>query len=366
MELLQLKKKLKEYMAIPRVSGYEKEMAYALKKDFESYCDDVKIDKFGNCLALFKGSQKDAPTLMVFAHMDTIGFVIKRIDEDGFIYVDRVGGVPEKILTGTPVRVGSEDGKYHPGIFGTRAYHIMSNEEKAKADTLNDLFIDVGAKSSKQLHDLRIEVGCPVAYGEAYYELLNDRVSGSYIDAAAGLCNLLQIGEHLKAHQPKVNVVLVGTVMEEFSARGAMMANRSVKCDMAISILGPGAADTPDQRGKVSNVKMNNGVGITMFNFHGKGTLNGNIIHKGMFELLKKCADENGIKIQRQAARGALSDTAYLALENDGVPCVDMGTPDRYSHSTLEMIDTKDLLETGDLLCHFIDELDSDFDLKRY
>ncbi|MCR4855324.1 MAG: M20/M25/M40 family metallo-hydrolase [Erysipelotrichaceae bacterium] len=366
MELLELKKKLKEYMAIPRVSGYESQMAYALKRDLLRYTDDVRIDKVGNCIAVFEGSKKDAPVLMVFAHMDTIGFVIRRIDADGFIYVDRVGGVPEKVVAGTAVRVGSEDGNWYPGIFGTRAYHIMSNEEKAKADTLNDLFIDVGARSDQDLFDLGIQVGCPVAYGEAYHELLNDRISGSYIDAAAGLCNLIQIAGYLKDHRPKVTVCLVGTVWEEFSARGAMLANRSVKCDMAISILGPGAADTPDQRGKVSNVKMNHGVGITMFNFHGKGTLNGNIIHKGMFELLKKSAEESGIQIQRQAARGALSDTAYLALENDGVPCVDMGTPDRYSHSTLELIDVKDLKETGELLCHFIDRLDDDIKLDRY
>ena len=366
MELKTLKNNLKEYMAIPRVSGYEKEMAYRLKGDLEKYTDDVKIDRIGNVIATFEGTDKNTPTLMVFAHMDTIGFVIKRIDADGFIYVDRVGGVPEKILTGTPVRVGSEDGKYYPGIFGTRAYHIMSPEEKAKADDLNSLFIDVGAKSDQELFKKNIQVGCPVAYGEAYYELFNDRVSGSYIDAAAGLCNLLQIAEFLKKNPQKATVRLVGTVWEEFSARGAMIANRSAKCDMAISILGPGAADTPDQKGKVSNVSMNNGVGVTMFNFHGKGTLNGNIIHKGMFELLKKAADKNDINIQRHAARGALSDTAYLALEDEGIPCMDLGTPDRYSHSTLEEIDTKDLLQTGELICHFIEELDDSFDLNRY
>ena len=366
MEVRELKNKLKEYMSVVRFSGYEKEMAYRLKEDMAKYTDDVFIDKVGNCITTFKGSQEDAPVLMVFAHMDTIGFVIKRIDPDGFIFVDRVGGVPEKVMTGTPVRVGSEDGKYYNGIFGTRAYHIMSNEEKAKADSLNDLFIDIGARSAQELYDLGIQVGCPVAYGEAYYDLLNDRVSGSYIDAAAGMTNLIQIAQYLKENQPKATIRLVGTVWEEYSARGAMMANRSAKCDMVISILGPGAADTPDQRGKVSNVKMNNGVGVTMFNFHGKGTLNGNIVHKGMFELLKKAAEEKDIKIQRQAARGALSDTAYLALENDGIPCMDLGTPDRYSHSPLELIDVKDLKQTGELLCHFIDLLDKYFDLNRY
>ncbi len=366
MEVMDLKKKLKEYMAIPRVSGYEKEMAYAFKKDLSEYADDVCLDKFGNCIATFEGSDEKAPVLMIFAHMDTIGFVIKRIDPDGFIFVDRVGGVPEKVMTGTPVRVASEDGTYHEGIFGTRAYHIMSNEEKAKADTLNDLFIDIGARSDQEVFDLGIRVGCPVAYGEAYHELLNDRISGSYIDAAAGMTNLIQVAEYLKEHKPKATVRLVGTVMEEYSARGAMMANRSKKCDMAISILGPGAADTPDQKGKVSNVAMNGGVGVTLFNFHGKGTLNGNIAHHGMFELLKKASEESGIPIQRHAARGALSDTAYLALEGDGVPCMDLGTPDRYSHSPLELIDVKDLKQTGELLCRFVDLLDRDFDLNRY
>ena len=366
MDLKDVKKKLQEYMAIPRVSGYEKEMAYVLKKDFLKYTDQVKIDKFGNCIASFAGTNENAPSLMVFAHMDTIGFVITRIDPDGFLHADRVGGVPEKVLTGTAVRVGSEDGKYHDGIFGTRAYHIMSNEEKAKADALKDLFIDIGATSDKEVRDLGIEVGCPVAYAQNCYELLNDRIAGSYIDAAAGMTNLIQIAEHLKKNPPKATVHLVGTVMEEYSARGAMLASRSAKTDMAISILGPGAADTPDQKGKVSNVAMNSGVGVTLFNFHGKGTLNGNIVHKGMFELLKKVAAENNIPIQRHAARGALSDTAYLALENDGIPCMDMGTPDRYSHSTLELIDTKDLKQTGELLCHYIDALDEGFDLNRY
>ncbi len=366
MTLDKIKKTLREYMAIPRLSGYEKEMAYRLADDLKKYTDEVHIDKIGNCIATFKGTESDTPALMVFAHMDVIGFIITRIDQDGFIFVDRMGGVPEKVLPGTPVRIGSEDGTYHNGVFGTKAYHIMSASEKEKADPISSLFIDAGAACAQDLYDAGIHVGCPVLYGQAYYELMNDRVSGSYIDAAAGMTNLIQIAEHLKNNPPKTTVHLVGTVWEEFSARGAMIAQRTAHTDMAISILGPGAADTPDQKGKVSNVSMHNGVGVTMFNFHGKGTLNGNIIHKGMFELLKKTAAEKGIPIQRQAARGALSDTAYLALENEGIPCMDLGTPDRYSHSTLEVIDARDLMQTGELLCGFIDNLTPDFNTDRY
>jgi len=105
---------------------------------------------------------------------------------------------------------------------------------------------------------------------------------------------------------------------------------------------------------------------VNMFNFHGKGTLNGNVIHKGMFELLKRSASEQGINIQRQAGRGALSDTAYVQLEGLGIPCLDMGCPDRYSHSMLECLSLTDHEQTGQLLCAFIGNLDADFSTDRY
>ena len=131
MTLSDIKRNLREYMEIPRLSGYEKEMAYRLRDDMKKYTDEVVIDTVGNCIATFRGTESESPALMVFAHMDVIGFIITRIDPDGFIFVDRMGGVPEKILPGTPVRVGSENGTYYDGVFGTKAYHIMSAEDKA-------------------------------------------------------------------------------------------------------------------------------------------------------------------------------------------------------------------------------------------
>ena len=119
MTLSDIKRNLREYMEIPRLSGYEKEMAYRLRDDMKKYTDEVVIDTVGNCIATFRGTESESPALMVFAHMDVIGFIITRIDPDGFIFVDRMGGVPEKILPGTPVRVGSEDGTYYDGVFGT-------------------------------------------------------------------------------------------------------------------------------------------------------------------------------------------------------------------------------------------------------
>ncbi|WP_276352151.1 M42 family metallopeptidase [Cohnella caldifontis] len=361
----ELKDKLKTYMATIRLSGYESRMAYQFKADVEAYADHVKIDKLGNVIATFEGTDPEAPSLMVFAHMDVIGFVISRIEPDGFIRFERVGGISEKIAQGNAVMVGSEDGRFYPGIIGAKAYHIQSNDEKAKVDPFSTLFIDIGAVSERQVRELGIEVGCPITFAPRFVELLNDRIGGTYLDDAAGLVNLLQIASAIKAKPPKCTVHLVGTVMEEFNARGAMMAARSVKTDMAICLLGPGAGDTPDQK-SVNNVVLGGGPAVTLFNFHGKGTLNGNIAHKGLYELLKKAAQENGIPLQRSAARGALSDTAYLQLENDGIPCLDMGTPDRYSHSPMESCDLKDLEQVGRLVAALIDSVDRDFPLHRY
>lgn len=361
----ELKSILKDYMGTIRLSGYESRMAYKFKEHLSRYADRVRIDKIGNVIGTIEGTDPEAPNLMVFAHMDVIGFVVSRIEPDGFLRIERVGGISEKIVQGIAVMVGSEDGQYYPGIIGAKAYHIQSPEDKAKVDPFSSLFVDIGAASEHKVNELGIYVGCPVTFAPHYVELLGSRVAGAYIDDAAGLANLIQIASIISDKRPRCTVHLVGTVMEEFNARGAMMAARSVKTDMAICLLGPGAGDTPDQRG-VNNVVLGGGPAVTMFNFHGKGTLNGNIAHQGMYQLLKKTARELGIPLQRSAARGALTDTAYLQLENDGIPCLDMGMPDRYSHSPMETCDLRDLEQVGLLVAGFIASVDRDFNLNRY
>ncbi|MBA9088116.1 putative aminopeptidase FrvX [Fontibacillus solani] len=365
LQLGQLKSKLIDYMGVIRLSGYESRMACKFRDDLSACVDEVKIDKLGNVIGTIKGTDPEAPNVMVFAHMDVIGFVISCIEPDGFLRFDRVGGISEKIVQGKAVMVGSETGEYYPGMIAAKSYHGQTPEDKSKMDSFSSLFVDIGAASAQEVNDLGIYVGCPITFAPYHVELLNDRIAGAYLDDATGLTNLLQIASILTREKPQCTVHLVGTVMEEFNARGAMMAARSVNTDMAICLLSPGAGDTPDQK-SVNNIVLGGGPGVTMFNFHGKGTLNGNIVHQGMYQLLRKTAEQQGIPLQRCAARGALSDTAYLQLENDGIPCLDMGTPDRYSHSPMEICDLKDLEMVGQLVAAFLSSVDRDFNLNRY
>jgi putative aminopeptidase FrvX len=143
MDLAALRDKIREYAAIPRVSGYEGEAAKAFAEDLRPFCDTVKTDRIGNVIGTVEGTDPSSPSLMIFAHMDTIGFIIRYLDPNGFIKAERMGGVPEKLVQGTPVRVGSEDGRWYDGVIGARSYHTMNDADKAKADPLSSLSIDV-------------------------------------------------------------------------------------------------------------------------------------------------------------------------------------------------------------------------------
>lgn len=364
MEYKELAKQIEAYAAIPRVCGFEGKAVKTFYKDLKKYCDKVKVDKVGNVIGTINGSDSNAPSLMIFAHIDTIGFVVKYIHDDGFITVEKMGGVPEKLVQGTPVIVTSEKGINHPGVIGARAYQTMSEAERNMVDPLKRLTVDLGVKSAKELKKLGIEVGCPVSYYPVFYELENNRICGTYLDNAVGMVELLWIAKQLKAKRPKATIHLVGTVWEEFNSTGAMLAARSIDVDMAICLLAPGCGDTPDQKA-VSNVKMDNGPCVTITNFHDK-SLSGQIVHKGMFEHLLKCGKKEKVNIQRCVLRGALSDSAFLQLEKDGIPVMDMGAPDRYSHSPKEVVSLKDVKETIKVLVRYCLDLNSKFSLNRF
>lgn len=363
MDYLKLRNEIQKYAKIPRVSGYEGEAAHCFADDLKPFCDEVRIDRIGNVIGTIKGAE-DGLSLMIFAHMDTIGFLVSYLHPDGFLRLERQGGVPEKLVQGTPILVGSENGKWYPGVIGARAYQTMSDAERGKADPLSTLAADIGVGSEKELHELEIEAGCPVCYYPVFYDMEDNKICGSYLDNAVGMAQLLELAKYFSEDRPKVTLHLVGTVWEETNAKGAMIAARTAKTDMAICLLSPGCSDTPDLKG-TSNVAMDGGPCVTVMNFHGK-TLDGQVAHKGMLEHLKTSAKKEDICLQRCILRGALSDSAYLQLEGEGVPVLDMGAPYRYAHSPKEVISLKDVDETITVLKRFVSDLDTDFCLDRF
>lgn len=359
------KELLKDFMLTPAPSGYEKEMAVKLKKCFEQYCDEVYIDRPGNCIGKIKGTQPGLPRAMVFGHMDQLGFIVRKIEDDGFIQVDRLGGIPEKVLPGLQLVIRDEQGGWHPGVFGPKAHHATPAEEKYKVDLVTSLFIDVGAVNAQQVYDMGIHIGCPVVYKPAFQELIGQRVTGTAIDNRGACACLVDMAKQLSSDRPKCDVYLVGTVWEEFNLRGAMLAARTVKPDIAISLDVTLAGDTKDLASKFDDI-MGEGACVQLYSFHGRGTLNGTIPHEPLFKLAKRAAAELKMPLQRFASLGILTDASYIQLEGEGVACLEMGFPARYTHTPVEVCDVRDIESLATVCAGMMRRIDESFPVGRF
>lgn len=362
---MDIKSILKEFMLTPAPSGYESNMAYLLKLRLEKYCDEVTIDRVGNCIGKIKGTESEPIRAMVFAHMDQLGFIVRKVEKDGFIQVDRLGGIPEKVLPALQIMLRSEGGTWHPGVFSTKAHHATPAEEKYKVEQVTSMYIDMGACSDTEVNNIGIYTGCPAIYKPEFTELMGTKVTGTAVDNRGACACLVDIASQLSVNKPKCDVYLVGTVWEEFNLRGAMMAARTIKPDLAISLDVALTGDTKDLCSKF-DVIMGKGPCVQLYSFHGRGTLNGTLPHENLFNLAKQAADRDNLSFQRFAALGILTDASYLQLEGLGVACLEMGFPARYTHSPVEVCDIQDIIGLAKLVNAMLSMIDNKFNLNRY
>ncbi len=349
----------------PAPSGYEKKTAEVFYSELSKYADEVRLDKMGSVIGTFRGTDPDAPTVMVYAHMDSVGFIVRRITAEGYIQVDRLGGIPEKILPALKLSIRTRGGDFVPAIFANKAHHAASAEEKYKVDPVTSLYVDVGAYSADEVAEMDIDVGCPVVYDPAIFRLGTDKVCGTALDDRGGLAALLLAAEKLTQVRPQCTVCIAGTVWEEFNIRGAVFAARAIKPDVAIGLDVVLAGDTPDLCGRFQN-SLGKGPTVNLYNFHGRGTLNGMIPNENLVCLAEKAAKEDGIPHQRFASLGIITESAYVQMEFDGIACLDLGFPARYTHSPAEVVSISDIENLGCLVVSMLMRLNSSFPLMRY
>ena len=355
---------LKDFMLTPAPSGYECGMAYKLKDYLDPICDETTIDQCGNCAGLIKGTE-GRYRVMVFAHMDQLGFMVRFIEEDGYLQADRLGGVPEKVLPGLAVMVRGEDGLWHPGVFGVKSHHAESAEEKYRALPITSLHMDLGAKSGAEIREMGIHPGCPAVYAPSFTRLYGTRIAGTSVDNRGGCSVLVEMARLLRRNRPKCDVYLAGTVWEEFNLRGAMLAARSIKPDIAISLDVTLSGDTHDLERRYETA-LGQGACVQLYSFHGRGTLNGTLPHEPLFRHVRQTAQRLSMKFQRFAGVGILTDASYLQLEGNGIACLEMGFPARYTHSPVEVCDTEDLSALAVLCAEAAAGIDGKFPLARY
>ena len=214
---------LKFLTSISALSGLEDRMISEMVKRFEPLADEVDMDNLGNVTATYKGKNEKAPRLLIFAHVDEVGLMVTKVEPNGFLRFDRIGGVPEKTLRGQFVDVFSIDGtKSYKGFVGTHAHHLTPSDQKYLVPTTDKMYIDMGFSSDKEAFDRGINTGSAVTYEPNLHQIGDHHITSKTMDNRVGILLLLSLAEYLKEHQPNHTVYLVASVQGEQSASSAL------------------------------------------------------------------------------------------------------------------------------------------------
>ncbi len=356
-----LRADLCDLMLVPGLSGYEDRVRRTISDRLPKGVA-ARSDRLGNLIVTFKGDAA-APSVMLFTHMDQLGFIVRRIDPDGMICVERLGGVPERALAAQAVTLCTPDGDI-AGIIGNKSHHATAPEEKYQVLRAADIRIDTGLGSKTEVETAGIRIGTPVVYRPQVIHMGAGRIAGTSVDDRAGCAVLLEVARALAGRGTGPTVHMVFSVQEEFNLRGAVVAAQNLTPDIAIQIDLMIASDTTDM-GDRGDMALGAGPGVSLYSFHGRGTLNGVIPHPAMVRLFEEAADGAGINLQRSAQVGILTDLSYVQLVGQGVASIDIGFPMRYSHSPLEMCDLSDLEGLTRLILAALPQIGADFPLNR-
>jgi putative aminopeptidase FrvX len=359
-----LLKHLENLCLLPGLSGHEQAVSRYMSDAFKTFGLECTVDTLGNTIATAQGTDETAPSILVTAHMDQLGFLVKTIRDDGYIRLERVGGIPEKALPTLRVSVQTRNGGLVNGLIGLKSHHLTPPEEKYRVDAYTVLYVDIGCSTKQQVLDLGIDIGCPVIYRPTFERMQGNRCNGTSFDDRVGCALALGLAERLSKQKAASTVHIAGTVQEEYTIRGAVLAARATKPKLCICLDICMAGDTPDLAG-VNEVRLGGGPVISMYNFHGRGTLNGTIPHPAMVRLMEQTAATNNIPLQKYASIGGLTELAYMQVEGEGLCGIDLCVPCRYTHCQIETCDFDDMELTLDYLEKAVRAVTADFDVSR-
>ncbi|WP_235679164.1 M42 family metallopeptidase [Aquibium microcysteis] len=331
-----------ELMTIPGLCGHEGRVRARIRRELDAIGLAHATDVLGNLTTTLPGDP-EAPSVMLIAHMDQLGFMVRRIEKDGFLRLERVGGVPERALAAQPMLICVGEGRDVTGIVANKAHHATTPDEKYAVVPYPEIYLDAGFRSADEVEAAGIRIGTPVVYAPAVRRLANGLLAGTSVDDRAGCAVMLAVARALatgEGRRPTVHLAF--SVQEEFNLRGVLPAVHALKPAIAIQIDLVLATDTPDMAAR-GDVRLGGGPAMGLYSFHGRGTLNGLIPHPALTGLFERTAAAAGLPLQRSVHIGALTETSYVQIAGTGVACLDVGFPMRASHSANEVVDPADL-----------------------
>lgn len=327
--------RLRELVALTGPSGQEADVAAYVYRSLQGLADEIKIDALGNVIARKKGTAEGGRSLAISVHMDEIGFIVRKVEANGFLRFEKLGGHDDRVLLAQRVWVRGPAGRVQ-GVIGCKSAHLTGLPERDRVVKHPEMYIDIGARSAEEVRAMGISVGDPVGYASELTELGVN--TGRYIahglDDRAGCALLLQLLADLKGTSLPGDLYAVFSTQEEVGLRGARTAAQAIQPDVALAVDMTAVDDTPDTG--------TNWLGL------GKGPTikvmdNSLLAHPAVRRALQAAAARAGVEAQLELLTGIGTDAGAFHQAGGGVPtgCISVGN--RYTHSPVEMLDRRDL-----------------------
>jgi len=341
-----------DYLNTPSPTGFEWRGQKKWADYARQFSDRVENDAYGTAWATLEGSAKKPKRVMLEAHADEIGFMVKTVTKEGFLNLDRVGGSDVATARGRRLDILGDKGVVR-GIIGNTAIHIRDRENE-KAPLVHELHVDIGARNEKEVAAAGVRVGHAAVYADGAEFIGKNLLVGRALDNRMGGFIIAQVMKRLHARKSRIasTVIAVNAVQEEVGGHGAKMVTHRLMPDVAVCLDVTHATDTPGiDKAKHGEVKLGAGPSIT------HGTCN----HPKVVERLMRAAEKSKVKLQHESSsRYSGTDTDEIFRVQHGIPSGLISLPLRYMHSVVEMASLKDVEQVIEVLTAFVESVKPD------
>jgi endoglucanase len=330
-------------------SGFEAAGQRVWTEYVGEFADEVRTDAYGNAVAVYEGGGER--NVAFGGHADEIGFMVRDISEEGFLSLTRIGGSDRTVSRGQHVTVHGDEPVH--GVIGQTAIHLREGGEDA-VDDISEMSVDIGVDSREDAEAL-VEVGDPVTFATELFEMEGDRLTARGMDNRIGVWAAAEGLRRAAERDAEATVYAVATVQEEVGLNGAQMVGFDLDPDAFLAVDVTHATDSPGVPGK-----RHTGVAIGDGPVIARGSTN----HPRLVERAREAADAAGLDVQLQAAGSRTgTDADAVFTSRGGIPSLNVGLPNRYMHTPVELIDTGDLEAVAELLAA-VGERAHEYDLR--
>ncbi len=340
---MNLEQKLQTLSDAFGVAGFEDEVREVLHGMVSPYAESCETDTLGNLIC----SRGSGDPVMIDAHMDEVGFMVKWIEKDGYLRLTALGGWDDRILMAHRLTIRTRSGQDVYGVIGSTPPHISSDGERDKVVPLDDLFVDIGARSRDEAEAFGVHIGDPATIHYPFLRMREGYATGKAFDDRAGCLVVAEALRILAKEKLPYKLVANFSVHEEGGLRGAKVAAYRIAPKLALALEGTIGADMPGVPEAKQPVRLRHGPAITLAD-------RSITVKPKLARFLEKIADENGIAYQYKLPAYGSTNAGAIHLERGGILAGVVSVPCRYIHSPVSTLYLSDLEATLKLVVAFL------------